>query len=51
MLLLVYKKVNNVAGYKIAKLKFTNDLDQELLKEIIIACKGDPNLLKNKRDP
>lgn len=51
MLLLVYKQVNNVSGYKIAKLKFTNELDQELLKEIIIACNGDPNLLKNKRDP
>lgn len=51
MLLLVYKQANNVSGYKIAKLKFTNELDQELLKEIIIACNGDPNLLKKKRDP
>jgi hypothetical protein len=51
MLLLVYKHLNNVSGYKIAKLKFTNELDQELLKEIIIACNGDPNMLKNKESP
>ena len=51
MLLLVYKQVNNVSGYKIAKLKFTNELDQELLKEIIIACNGDPNMLNNKGSP
>jgi hypothetical protein len=51
MLLLLYKQINNVSGYKIAKLKFINELDQELLKEIIIACNGDPNLLKNKGSP
>ncbi len=48
MLLLVYKQVNEVTGYKIAKIKFINELDQELMKEIIIACNGDPNLLKSK---
>ena len=51
MLLLIYKHVNNVSDYKIAKIKFTNELDQELLKEIIIACKGDPNLLRNRASP
>jgi len=50
-LLLVYKQINDISGYKIAKLKFTNELDQELLKEIIIACNGNPNLLINKGDP
>lgn len=48
MLLLVYKQVNEVSGYKIAKIRFINELDQELLKEIIIACNGDPNLLNRK---
>lgn len=48
MLLLVYKQINEVSGYKIAKIKFINELDQELMKEIIISCNGDPNLLKNK---
>ena len=51
MLLLVYKQVNDVSGYKIAKLKFTNELDQELLKEIIIACNGNPDLLRMKGGP
>jgi hypothetical protein len=45
MLLLVHKEVNKIQGYKIAKIQFTNELDDILLKEIIIACKGDPALL------
>ena len=47
MLLLVYKQVNEVSGYKIAKIRFINELDQELMKEIIVACNGDPKLLKH----
>lgn len=45
MLLLVYKELNNVKGYKIAKLKFVSELDNEILKIIITACNGDPNKL------
>lgn len=42
MLLIVYKKVNNLKGFKIAKLKFEIELDNLLIKEIVLLCGGDP---------
>jgi hypothetical protein len=48
MLLLLYKRLNKVTGYKIAKLKFINELDNELMKHIIIECNGDPNIFIQK---
>jgi hypothetical protein len=48
MLLMVYKQVNEISGYKIAKIKFINELDNELIKQIIIECNGDPNLFIKK---
>ena len=47
MLIMVHKQVNNIQGYKIAKLKFIEELDKELLKFIITACNGDPNKLNS----
>jgi hypothetical protein len=44
MLLMLYKQLNKVTGYKIAKLKFIN----ELMKNIIIECNGDPNIFIQK---
>jgi hypothetical protein len=48
MLLMVYKQVNEISGYKIAKIKFINELDNELLKQLIIECNGDPNIFMQK---
>mgnify|MGYP000028295454 FL=1 len=48
MLLMVYKQVNEISGYKIAKIKFINELDNELLKQIIIECNGDPKIFMQK---
>jgi hypothetical protein len=45
MLLLIYKEINNVKGYKMAKRKFVSELDNEILKIIIIACNGNPDKL------
>lgn len=45
MLLLIYKKINNIKGYKMAKRQFVSELDNEILKIIIIACNGDPDKL------
>jgi hypothetical protein len=45
MLILVYKKENNIDGYKIAKLEFTENLQMEIVKEIVILCGGDPKKL------
>jgi len=46
MLILAYKKANKIEGYKIAKLKFTDDLQMEITKEIIVFCGGDPKKMK-----
>ena len=44
ILILVYKKLNKISGYKIAKLKFEIDLDNTIMKEIVLLCGG--NLVK-----
>jgi hypothetical protein len=43
MLIIVYKKKNNLSGYKIVKMKISNELQKSLLKEIVILAGGDPN--------
>lgn len=45
ILLLIYKEINKIAGYKMAKRQFVSELDNEILKIIIIACNGDPDKL------
>jgi hypothetical protein len=47
MLILVYKKVNKIEGYKIAKLEFTDKLQMEIVKELVVLCGGDPKKLKD----
>ena len=46
MLVLIYKHLNELKGYKITKIKFANELHILLIKEIIVRCNGDPELLK-----
>ena len=46
MLILIYKQANNIEGYKIAKLKFTDELQMEIIKEIVVVCGGDPKIMK-----
>ncbi|STO55479.1 Transposase [Canicola haemoglobinophilus] len=41
--ILVYKKENNLSGYKIPKLKMALELESLLIKEIVILCGGDPH--------
>jgi hypothetical protein len=43
ILLVVYKKLNNLKGYKIAKLKFAQELEVLIIKDIVEKCGGDPN--------
>jgi hypothetical protein len=45
MLIAVYKHLNNVSSYRIAKIRFANELEDEVLKCIIVLCNGDPGLL------
>ena len=43
----IYFRKNKIDGFKIAKLKFEMELEDEILKIIIEACNGDPNMLDN----
>lgn len=43
ILILVYKKENQIPGHKIAKLKFEIELDNLMVKEIVLLCGGDPH--------
>jgi hypothetical protein len=43
VLMLVYKKLNGIKSYKIAKLKFEIELDNEMIKAIVILCGGNPD--------
>lgn len=43
ILVLVYKKENNLSGYKIPKLKMAQEIESLLMKEIVRLCGGDPN--------
>jgi hypothetical protein len=47
ILILTYKKLNKIVGYKIAKLKFEIELDNSLIKEIVVLCGGNPNKAKH----
>jgi hypothetical protein len=47
ILILTYKKLNKIKGYKTAKLKFEIELDNSIIKEIIVMCGGDPNKAKH----
>ena len=42
ILILTYKKLNKIKGFKMAKLKFEIELDNSLIKEIVILCGGNP---------
>jgi hypothetical protein len=42
-LLIAYKKINNKKGFKIVKLKFEIELENEIIKTIVILCGGDPD--------
>jgi hypothetical protein len=45
ILLLAYKELNGLKGYKIMKQKFVHDLEKTLMKDFVIMCGGDPQLV------
>ncbi len=51
ILLAVYKKMNNLKGYKIPKLKFANELEVLIIKDIVEKCGGNPNHIDNILKP
>ena len=47
VLILAYKKLNKIVGFKIAKLQFEIALDNLIIKEIVLLCGGNPNKAKH----
>jgi hypothetical protein len=45
MFIALFNKLNNRKGFKISKLTFIYELEIEIVKELVIRCNGDPNLL------
>jgi hypothetical protein len=43
ILIIAYKKLNNIKGFKITKLRFEIELENEIIKTIVMLCGGDPN--------
>lgn len=43
ILILAYKKINRLKGFKIAKLKFELELENDIIKQIVVLCGGNPN--------
>jgi hypothetical protein len=46
ILLLSYIKLNKLKGYKIPKISFCNQLQNEIIQQVIIHCGGDPSKLQ-----
>lgn len=44
MMILVYKELNQLAGYKIVKMKFADELLNEIIKDLITLCDGNSEL-------
>ncbi len=42
VLILAYKKINKIKGFKIAKLKFEIEVENEVIKTIVLLCGGNP---------
>lgn len=45
ILLLVYKKTNALKGYKIMKQRFVQEIEKSLVKDFVIMCGGNPDLV------
>jgi len=48
ILLMVYKKKNNIKGHKILKQKFVQELEKEITRDIVILCNGNVELFDQK---
>ncbi len=45
ILILAYKKINRLKGFKIVKQTFSQELEKEIVKDLILICGGDPDKL------
>lgn len=47
ILIIAYKKLNKLSGFKIPKQKFANELEADIIKEIVILCEGEPSKMRH----
>lgn len=47
ILIIAYKKANNIKGYMIAKLQLTNELESSIIRDIVLLCGGNPDNMKH----
>ena len=47
ILIIAYKKLNKLTGFKIPKLKFANEIESDIIREIVILCGGQPSKMKH----
>lgn len=47
ILIISYKKINRLKGYKIPKLKFAQELESAIIKEIVVLCGGQPSKMSH----
>ena len=50
LLLIVYKMQNNISSYKITKIRFRNELEMDIIKEIVILCNGNISTFEKLRN-
>ena len=50
LLLIVYKTRNKISSYKIAKIRFRNELEMDIIKEIVILCNGNVSTFEKLRN-
>jgi len=48
ILIIAYKRLNNIDGYKITKLEMANDLENDLIAQIVVLCGGNPQKILQK---
>lgn len=47
VLLAEYKKSRKLSGYKIPKRKFAQELENDILYNFVLLCKGDPQIARS----
>lgn len=51
ILTMAYRRLNEIKGFKMARQRFAQDLETELIRFIVVACGGDPDRLAKLRAP
>ena len=47
ILIIAFKKLNHLSGFKIAKLRLVLELESLMMEQIVVLCGGDAEKFKN----